>query len=330
MNDKCNCSKAAVRDRRSVVGLWLALLVALCGGCTYIDLLTDSYSEESPPAQRFQFRDGGEAIFFVLDKSLEPLPQVPDTYLFVISGSDCTSMKYWLPRYFRGLEGESGPMRIFVVHKRFIEERSWGRFNGCSEAFIRSDHPRRWVADYTEFIESRLRLGRPKRVVLLGISEGGEVVPLLARQVAGVTHLALLASGGMDSLAAYRMQARQLGLDEQVDIVTAMQGVEPPEPADFAIRIGGRTRRYWSELRELEPTHNLLGLAIPILVGMGEADRSLPIETAWQLRDDFAEHGKTNLTLLTFEGADHFLFDQASGVSRLPDFWHQLDLWLME
>jgi pimeloyl-ACP methyl ester carboxylesterase len=330
MSARRNCSFAVPHDRSAAIAGLLALFIALCGGCTQLDLLRRSYSEDSLPAQRFQYRDNGEAIFFVLNKSLRLPPSDPDTYIFVISGSDCTSMKYLLPQYFRGLEGESGPMRIFVVHKRFIEERTSDRFGGCSEAFIRSDHPRRWIADYIEFIESRLAQRRPRRVVLVGISEGGEVVPLLARRIAGVTHVALLANGGMDPVEAYRMQARKYGLDEPVEVLASLADQGAPDSDDFGNRAGGRTWRYWSELRELEPTQNLLALEIPILVGMGEDDRSLPIEGAWQLRDRFAEQGKTNLTLVTYEGADHSLFDRENRVSRLPDFWHRLDLWISQ
>jgi pimeloyl-ACP methyl ester carboxylesterase len=312
------------------IGWLLALLVVPLAGCTYIGLLAHSYTDESPAAQRFQFRDGGEAIFFVLDNSLESTPGDPVTYLFVIGGSDCTSMKYWLPQYFRGLQGDSGPLRVFVIHKRYIDERTWGRFGGCSDEFVQADHPRRWIDDYTEFIESRLRLGRPQRVVLLGISEGGEVVPQLAHRIAGVTHVVLLASGGMDPPKAYRMQAQKYGSENSTEGLPFEPGVGPPEPGNGAERIGGRTRRYWSELQHLEPTRNLLALDLPVLVAMGEEDRSVPIETALQLRDDFAKRGKTNLTLLTYKGADHYLFDHADGRSRLPDFWHQLELWLLE
>ena len=293
-------------------------------------LLLRTYSGDAPPAQTFHFRDGGHAIYFVLDKGLLPEPREFATYMFVIGGSDCTSMKFWLPQYFRGLEGESGPMRIFVLHKRFIEERTWGRLGGCSEEFIRLDHPRRWVSDYTEIIAARLAQGRPKRVVLVGISEGGEVVPLLAHRISGVTHLILLASGGMDPVEAFRLQAAKDGRNESIADMLSAETVRMADSGDLVDRPGGRERRYWTELSELEPTRNLLALEIPILVGMGEDDRSVPIEGAWQLRDRFAARVKGNLTVMTFQGADHSLSDSATGESRLPDFWHRADLWLAQ
>ncbi|MEO8171211.1 MAG: hypothetical protein ABI575_10165, partial [Oxalobacteraceae bacterium] len=130
---------------------WLS--IALCQGCSFHGLPPALDAASTVPAQNFQFQDGGRAIFFTLDKSLSPeSASRAETFVFVISGSDCTSMQYFLPHYFRGLEGESGPLRIFILQKRFIEERTWGRNLGCSRDFIKADHPSRWIADQTEFI----------------------------------------------------------------------------------------------------------------------------------------------------------------------------------
>ena len=231
----------------------------------------------------------------------------------------------------RGIDdGESGRLRIFVLHKRFIEEWTWGRIGGCSDAFVEADHPSQWLADYTEFIEAKLAERRPRRVVLLGISEGAEVIPWLAQRIAGVTHAVLLSSGGMDPLDAYRMQAEKHRSSDDLNIVASLERGATGESGTAAKRIGGRTWRYWLELRELKPTERLLALTIPILVGMGEADSLMPIETVWHVRDRFDEVGKTNLTIMTYPNADHSLFDQHSGVLRMSDFFHSMDLWLMQ
>ena len=307
----------------------LVLCAAFCGGCADMQQIPHA-SDDSPPANVFHFRDGGEAIFFAFVNGIDYAGRDPDTYVFAFSGSGCASMKYSLPRYFRGLEGDSGPIRIFVLHKRFIEEWTWGRIWGCSDAFVEADHPSQWLADYSEFIEAKLAERRPRRVVLLGISEGAEVIPWLAQRVAGVTHVVLVASGGMDPLDAYRMQAEKHRSADDLNIVAAVERGATDEEGNGAKRIGGRTWRYWLELRELKPTERLLELTVPILVGMGEADSLMPIETAWYVRDRFRELGKTNLTILTYPGADHSLFVRDSRVFRMPDFLHAMDLWLMQ
>lgn len=298
---------------------------ATCAGCALVEPLNG----DSPPATRlFSFRDGGVAIYYTLDKGSPARSGEPDTYVFVVSGSECRSMKAWLPRYFRGLDGASGSMRIFVVHKRHVEERSPADARPCSEAFTRSDHAGRWISDYLEFAESRLAGSRPRRVVLVGISEGGEVVPALARRLAGVSHVILLASGGMDPLEAFVMQAKRFQLPGWQAVVAAAFGPAPADPDAPRDDLGGRSWRYWAELRGLEPASTLLALEIPILLAMGEQDQSVPPESAWLMRERFAARGKTNLTLLSFDGADHALFDHERGVSRLPEFWRMVDAWL--
>lgn len=290
-------------------------------------------SGHAVPARTFHFQDGGQAIYFSFDKSLQQWPPAatlatPDTYLFVVPGSDCASMAQYLPQYFRGLEGESGAVRIFILHKRFIQESSWNGVWGCSRAFIDVDYPSRWVADQTEFITTQLQAAQstraqPKRVVLVGISEGGEIVPLLARSLPAVTHVALLSNGGMNPMDVYRMQAQRHGFAaagdfDGTDLATAREGMQQ--------YISGRRPRYWLELQQITHSDNLLALSIPLLIAMGENDQSVPIESAWYIRDQFALRGKSNLTLLTYPGADHGLATNRH--AHLPDFWHALDLWL--
>src|SRR5205823_951899 len=200
----------------------LVVCAAFCGGCAYVQSILHA-SEESPSANAFRFRDGGEAIYFTFVNGINHAERDPDTYVFAFSGSGCASMKYWLPHYFRGLDGESGRLRIFVLHKRFIEEWTWDRIWGCSDAFVEADHPSQWLSDYTEFIETKLAERRPRRVVLLGISEGAEVIPWLAQRIAGVTHAVLLSSGGMDPLDAYRMQAEKHRSSDDLNIVASLE-----------------------------------------------------------------------------------------------------------
>jgi dienelactone hydrolase len=318
---------------------WLlaAGLVCLIQGCSYLSLLQNTYSGRAP-AQRFHFRDGGEAIYFSFDKRLErespsEAARPIDTYLFVVGGSDCTSMQYLLPQYFRGLEGESGPIRIFFLQKRFIEARTWGRAWGCGADFIRADHPSRWIADQTEFIAAQLAPVRagphpPKRIAVLGISEGGDIVPLLARHIPGVTHAAIVANGGMNPLDAYRLQAEKQGFTAALDALASLDQAPPADPDAAEHFIAGRTWRYWSELRALTHTDNLLALTIPILIGMGDADQLVPVESAWYIRDRFVQHGKINLSLLVYPGADHGL--HSTERAYLADFWLALDKYLQK
>lgn len=284
----------------------------------------------APAPQVFRFADGGQAQFYTLDKSLqdEAVAQSPATLLFVVGGADCSSMQYFLPDYFRGLEGDSGPLRIVMLQKRFIGPRTWGRTAGCSDEFIRADYPDQWLADQAEFIRGWLaHHPRPARLALLGISEGGEIVPLLAQRLGGFTHLAILGNGGMPPLQAYRLQAHKAGFAGALDALQAVKQT-PPDPDAVAQRIHGRSWRYWSQLQQIDPARTLLQLNLPVLVGMGAADKAVPLESAWYLQARFAEQHNTRLTLLTYPDAGHDLVSAQR--AHLPDFMLQLDRWLMK
>ena len=298
------------------------LCLLLCQACSH---LGSGRSDTALSSHVFRFDDGGTAPYFVLDKRPAGEAPAPANFLFVIPGSDCASMRGLLPGYFDGLDGRGGATRIFILHKRFIGADARG---GCSADFVRADHPSRWVADQAEFIRSELAAAAaggqsPRRVVIVGSSEGAEIAPILARRIPGVTHVALLANGGMDPFDAYRLQMQRHGLHHALaEIADTCQ-----TPSDEAMA-AGRTCRYWKELQEIRHADNLLGLDIPIFMAMGEADTMVPIESAWHIRDRFVRLGRTNLHLLTFPGTGHDF--GRNGESVLPYLWEDLDRWLQK
>ncbi len=246
----------------------------------------------------------------------------PATFVFVVSGSDCISMQDMLPQYFDGFEGGPGSMRIFILHKRFIGT------SDCGSRFIEMDYPSRWADDQTEFILAQLFIARmnrqvPSKVLVLGISEGAEVVPLLARRIGDVTHAALLGNGGMNPYDALRMQAAKYGF---ADALREIDSICNDNPNSFREVVADRSCRYWSELRSLKHSDHLLQLDIPLFVAMGESDRMVPIESAWYIRDRFAAAGKTNLHVLAVRDADHG-FRKQDGAA-LPLVWRTLARWL--
>lgn len=323
--------------------LCVLMYVLLLCACSHQELTDLTYGNLRHPAQQaheYQFLDRGKAIYFRFDKSsaFHGKDTPVAAFLFVIAGSECRSMQAYLPDYFRGLDGESGPFRIFILHKRHIEiGLEPGR--SCNAAFVRDDYPERWLQDQTEFILANLaqaategwpQASPPARVVVMGISEGAEIAPLLALRIPAVTHLVLLGNGGMQPLDSYRLLAtKAANADASRQLAALELALARPAPADPdapAARVNGRSWRYWSQLRELQHTDNLLTLNLPIFIGMGEADASVPVESAYYLQRRFAAAGKHNLSLHVYPGADHGL--RSASRWYLPDFMHQLDVWL--
>ena len=313
-----------------------------------------------PAAQEFHFRDGGMAIFYTLNLSGGYTPvalhdaglptsvnaaDTPEQWLFVIAGAGCQSMGPLLPDYFTGLEGERFPIRVLILHKRHISAAADGQH--CSDAFIEADHPSQWLADQREFIEHQLALSSPQgrarlpQVVLMGISEGAEPASLLALQLP-VSHLVLLSHSGLAPLDLYQQLAeryphmregwRELSSalahwspDRQSDPQHKSQNGPQNGPQQ---RIHGRSWRYWSEAATLQPSPALLAFRRPVLVGVGDADPLVPAQALAALQKQFADAGSAYLTLRRFPDADHGLDSKYR--HYLPDFMHQIGLWLSE
>ena len=79
---------------------------------------------------------------------------------------------------------------------------------------------------------------------------------------------------------------------------------------------------------DIAPLPDFLKLNIPILLGIGERDVSVPVESAQYLETKFKEAGKGNLTLRVYPGADHRL--SGNGVSYRSEFFAELSRLLQQ
>lgn len=312
----------------ALAGVILFLLV----GCSYPIKYLHTFTDKTMLHFTYKFSDGGSAQYFYLEKKLKSSSPVknPSTYLFVVGGSDCSSFAYFLPQYFRGLEGESGDVHIYMLQKRFIGLRTWGRVWGCSKEFIQADYPEQWIADQLDFIRQELSLldkRADRRIVLLGISEGGEIVPILAQHIPQVTHMVILANGGLDPLDAYSLQRSKHGLLPAEELRKLFESHIPNinENGDLIL---GRTAKYWLQVKNIRQMDNLLRSKVPVLMAMGTEDQVVPIESARYAKEKFEKQSNSHFRLLEYPGADHSLADQK--VNFLPDFFHKMDLWLVE
>jgi pimeloyl-ACP methyl ester carboxylesterase len=295
-----------------------ALLAALGGvlsGCTSLERLAYMHGAEALPAQTFPFKDGGSSLYY---RFAVGDAQKARTVVFFYGGSGCPSWKAVMPGYVDGLGVDA---RVFVLNKRFVADRSTGMF-GCGEDFARANLPAQWTADYVEFIQAQLGgAAQPfNNVVLVGVSEGALPAAAVAARLPGVvTHLAIIGSGGYtlrNSLATLKRKG-STGFDVEAgwkDIAA--------DPASLEKIWYGHPYRWWAEVLDLDPLGDLSRLDIPILVGVGERDENMPVESAHDLAARFGQMGKRNLTLKIYPGADHRL--ESGGHSWRPDFFAAL------
>ncbi len=278
----------------------LATILMLLSGCTKMQMFAHVYGDQAPAANIFHYRDGETSLFYRFDT--DQAASTPETFIFFYGGFGCASWKYVMPGYVDGL---GVPTRIFVLNKRFVGDRSTGMFE-CGEAFHLANNPGQWDRDYAEFITTQLQTSekKPTSVVLVGVSEGAPIAIRTASHMPQVTHLVLIGDGG------YSMRKVMTALHRKGDIGCDIQAAWPAiarEPLSLEKSWCGSPYRYWSDVIDFDPLPDLLKLKIPILAGMGENDRSVPVESLQFLETTFREAEKENLTVRIYPGADHTL-----------------------
>ncbi len=296
----------------------LSLVALLCSfilpGCTTIQRTAHMYGTDAPQPLTFHYKDGGTSIYYSF-----PLrdPSAPDTVIFFFGGTGCPSWKSVMPSYINGLSVEA---RILALNKRFVPDRSTGIF-GRGDDFHVANNPAQWVADYSEFIAAQLSFmtPTPRNVVLVGVSEGAIPAVKLAASLPAITHLAIMGSGGY-SMRKSLDTLKQRGAISP-DIGSGWKKIAA-DPRSIEKNWYGNRYRWWSDVMDIDPLPDFLKLNIPVLVGIGENDESVPVESARFLETIFTKEGKRNLTVKVYPGADHRL--NANSIAYRSEFFAEL------
>lgn len=306
--------RLTITEPMRILCLFILLLAFTMSGCTTLDRTAHMYGNEALPPQTFQYKGGGTSIYYSF--TVGDAPQ-PDTAVFFYGATGCPSWKSVMPGY---VSGFTVAARVFALNKRFVPDRSTGLFD-CGRDFYLANNPDRWVADYSEFIAAQIRsiTPKPKNVVLVGVSEGALPAAKIAGLLPEVTHLAVIGSGGYSmrkSLATLK-QRGAIGFD-----VDSGWKKIATDPRSIEKDWYGNPYRWWSDIMDIDPVSDLLKLNIPVIVGIGEQDESVPVESARFLASQFKEAGKSNLVLNVYPGADHRL--SGNGISHRGEFFVEL------
>jgi pimeloyl-ACP methyl ester carboxylesterase len=293
--------------------LVLALALFL-SGCTAIQRTAHMYGNDAPVAHTFQYGDGGSSSYYAFN--IGNAAQA-DTVLFFYGATGCPSWKSVMPGYVAGLTANA---RVFALNKRHVADRSMGFFD-CGREFHLANNTERWVADHSEFIATQLdRIApRPRNVVLVGVSEGAIPAVKIAARTSAVTHLAIIGSGGY-SLRQSLTTLQQKGTIG-FDVASGWQEISS-DPSSIDKSWYGNRYRWWSDVMDIAPIDDYLTLDIPILVGIGEQDESVPVESVRFLDAQFRRAGKHNLAVRIYPDADHRL--SRKGVSLRNEFFATL------
>ena len=184
--------------------------------------------------------------------------------------------------------------------------------------FYKHDCRLRRVADLSLVLKHLLQQRKRRDVFLIGTSEGGVIAPAVAIKHKEVTRVLILGSGGMNQAGELSILARQgLLASAGISSVPQLKKVFKEIASNPSVnnRWFGHTYKRWHSYLWYSPARDIARLHCPILVIMGSADQSAPVESALSLRS--LAQIRDNLKVYIASGLDHSFRDKA-GKLQLP------------
>ncbi|PJI95334.1 hypothetical protein CLU85_0038 [Acidovorax sp. 69] len=244
--------------------------------------------------------------------------------VIVIPGSGCTGMGPIADRYFAGLLHA----QVLVLHKPGVDPQARTAPADCTHPFVLRDRHSTWLAHARAALraDAALRQGQPALPqLLIGISEGAELLPALAPEVPHLAGLVLIGASGLDPQEAGALQARRLGVEADW---AALSQIVAGAPADTVV-VQGRSLGYWRDLRNWPLTLPLLRSPWPLLQVWGANDALVPAVAYAR----FAERASLRTALYCarrMDGADHGLqrrMADGEAVDGMQQVWAWTEQW---
>lgn len=236
----------------------------------------------------------------------------------VVPGSGCTG---WLPlasHYFSGLLHAE----LLVLHKPQVDVNA-GAGADCTPGFMQTDALSAWrdnaqaaLRAYRSRDQTRQRLPQ----LLVGISEGAELLPDLAPELPALAGVVMLAAPGLDPRETGELQAHRL---RQWSTWQSVQHAQSSGAADQII-LQGRTLRYWRDFWTWPLARPLLKASWPLLRVWGDADELVPM-VAYERFAKQASIRTAPFCDLRLPGADHSL--QSGSRDGVQWLWARLEIW---
>lgn len=154
-----------------------------------------------------------------------------------------------------------------------------------------------------------------RKVIALGISEGGQLVPRLVNEYDRITHLVGVVTTGLNqfysSIINRRMDAAagiktHQEAQNEIDSLFAIYRSIYSDPESTRKWYYGHPYKRWGSYCSDIPLDHLVKLDIPILYLKGTADRNSPVLQSDYIMLEFIRLGKTNFTYKVYPGADHW------------------------
>lgn len=247
----------------------------------------------------------------------------------VLPGSGCTG---WIPlveSFFSGMLHAE----LLVLHKLNVDTNA-GAAAECSSEFIQNDNLSAWRDDVktalrAHFLNIQTSTNSPSPplpTLLIGISEGAELLPYLVTEVPALAGLVMISAPGLDPRETGALQAKRLGQDAAWN---ALDKARTSDASDAFVK-EGRTLRYWRDFWHWSLNEPLQNAPWPLLRVWGDADASVPVQAYEQFLQR-SRHRTAPVCDLRLSGADHSLQGARIGQSSQEDglqwLWAQLEMW---
>lgn len=247
--------------------------------------------------------------------------------VIVIPGSGCAGMGPIADRYFAGLLHA----QVLVLHKPGVDPQSQTKPADCPHPFVLQDRHSTWLAQARAALRADARQREGQAAVpqlLVGISEGAELLPALAPEVPHLAGLVLIGASGLDPQEAGALQARRMGAEGDW---TALGQLVAGAPHDSVV-VQGRSLGYWRDLWHWPVAQPLIDSPWPVLQVWGADDALVPAQAYERFAKRAAPRSPAGWCVRRLPGADHGLQQRvadgehpADGVQRV---WAWLEQWV--
>lgn len=175
------------------------------------------------------------------------------------------------------------------------------------------------------YLRSRSEID-PKRIALVGHSEGGIIAPMVAANDQQVAAIVLMAGSGK--------RGDQISMDQLTDVLDRTPGVTPElkkqklaeeQAIIMAVQTGGDLSKYPAQVRlpwikefwTYDPLVTIRKVRQPILILQGGLDRQITADQADLLEKAAREGGNKNVTKQIFPNLNHlFLTARTGGIDE--------------
>lgn len=242
--------------------------------------------------------------------------------VIVVPGSGCAGMGAFANRYFAGLQHA----QVLVLHKPGVSPQARTAAGDCARSFVLQDRLSTWLAHARAALraDALQREGQaPVPQLLVGISEGAELLPALAPEVPHLAGLVVLSSSGLDPQEAGALQADRRGLRADWQALSIEVSGRKPDTA----MVQGRSLGYWRDLWHWPLARPLVQSPWPVLQVWGSDDALVPA-AAYERFAPWAAARVLPWCARSLEGADHGLQRSApSGRDGVQQVWAWTEQW---